>query len=389
MFRAGPVVEVKELAERLAAVAGSDLTRLTEGEVTELVVESHRALAIAEAVHTAAVARLDVTRAFEPEGARSAASWVAWKCRIPAGRAHGTAKCGRALRSMPVTEAAFLAGQLTSAHVRVLARAQKLAPELFAEHEAYLVEQSQTLRFSHFERVIRYWCHRAAPDDVEDEALTRYESRTAHCSTTFENMVAINAMLEPVGGQIYARELARLEQQMFEADWAEARGRLGERALPGDLCRTAAQRRADAMVEMARRSAAMLPGAKEARPLLSVFIGEGTLARICELSNGAVVTPGEVLPLLRDADIERIVFDGPSRVLDVGVRQRLFTGATRRAVEVRDRQCAHPSCDIPAERCEVDHDVPYPQGGLTVQDNGTCRCPFHHRWRHRQDPPPS
>ena len=143
------------------------------------------------------------------------------------------------------------------------------------------------------------------------------------------------------------------------------------------------------MVEMARRSAAKDPAAKDARPLLTVLLGEKALDRICGFSNGTVLTPGEVLPLLCDADVERVVFDGPSRVLDVGVRQRLFVGATRRAVEVRDRACVHPSCDAAAEECQIDHVEEYEDGGLTVQDNGVCRCPFHHRLRHRRGSPPS
>jgi hypothetical protein len=100
---------------------------------------------------------------------------------------------------------------------------------------------------------------------------------------------------------------------------------------------------------------------------------------MCELSNGSVVTPGELLPVIEWADLERIVFDSPSRVLDVGVRQRVFRGATRTAVLARDRWCAHPSCDVPAERCEVDHVIPYAQGGLTIQGNGRPKCPYHHR----------
>ncbi|MGH9247583.1 MAG: hypothetical protein ACRD29_25395, partial [Acidimicrobiales bacterium] len=41
--------------------------------------------------------------------------------------------------------------------------------------------------------------------------------------------------------------------------------------------------------------------------------------------------------------LERVVFDGPSRVIDVGPHRRLFDVATRRSVEVRDRECFHPS----------------------------------------------
>jgi len=82
--------------------------------------------------------------------------------------------------------------------------------------------------------------------------------------------------------------------------------------------------------------------------------------------------------------VERIVFDTPSRVTDVGVRRRIFTGATRRAVEVRDQQCFHEYCEIPAEACEIDHVEPYAAGGLTTQANGRAACAFHNRQRHRR-----
>jgi hypothetical protein len=49
------------------------------------------------------------------------------------------------------------------------------------------------------------------------------------------------------------------------------------------------------------------------------------------------------------------------------------TPGLRRAIEVRDRHCQHPSgCDVPAEECDIDHKVPYSEGGLTTQGNGRC-----------------
>ena len=107
-------------------------------------------------------------------------------------------------------------------------------------------------------------------------------------------------------------------------------------------------------------------------------------ARICELANRTVVTPGSLVAWLDQAWIERVVFDGPSRVIDVGVHRRLFDGATRRAVEVRDQECFHPSCEEPAEDCQVDHIEPHSWGGPTVQDNGRPACGFHNRARHRR-----
>jgi hypothetical protein len=146
-----------------------------------------------------------------------------------------------------------------------------------------------------------------------------------------------------------------------------------------DLRRSARQRRADAMALMAARSAAKPPGATEPRILLQAMVGESSLKRMCELTNGQVVTPGELVPLLPWAELERIVFESPSRVLDVGVRQRIFRGATKTAVLASNRECVHPSCDVPAERCEIDHVNPYAEGGLTVQDNGRPKCKYHHR----------
>lgn len=89
-----------------------------------------------------------------------------------------------------------------------------------------------------------------------------------------------------------------------------------------------------------------------------------------------------------DLDVERIVFDGPSRVIDVGVRTRVFTGGLRRAVEVRDRHCAFPGCEIP-EQCQVDHIIEWANGGPTSQENGRLLCPAHNRQRPGRTTPPA
>ncbi|HET7489778.1 MAG TPA: HNH endonuclease signature motif containing protein [Acidimicrobiales bacterium] len=82
-----------------------------------------------------------------------------------------------------------------------------------------------------------------------------------------------------------------------------------------------------------------------------------------------------------------MVFGPASRPIDVGMRRRLFAGATRRAVEVRDQGCRHPSCDEPAERCQVDHVLPWAAGGPTTIANGRLACGPHNRPRNRRGPP--
>ena len=86
-----------------------------------------------------------------------------WKCAMCRARASACVVTARALRSMPLVEAAMLAGDLTMDHVRLLAKAQATAPEAFAEDgEERLIGLAGVLRFSQFETAVRYWCHRAA-----------------------------------------------------------------------------------------------------------------------------------------------------------------------------------------------------------------------------------
>lgn len=385
---ARPFEELLRSTRALLAEANRrDLTELTDGEVVEATELTAEVAKLADAAHVRAVGRLDVSRAWADDGSRSGTAWVAWHCHVAKGRAGVVLKCARQLRDMPRTEAAMAGGRLGIDHVRLLANAHRADPDAFLDDEERLIEAAERLLFSGFETLIRYWIYAHAPDDSEVDAATVHDQRRVDASRSIDGIIFIDAMLDPITGEIFLRELERLGQELFEADWAEARERLGEAASAADLRRTPKQRRADALRVMAERSAAKPADATEPRVLLHVIAGDRSVERMCELSNGTVITPGQVLTLLGWADVARVIFDGPSRVLDVGARQRLFTGATRTAVEMRDGFCQHPSCDVPAERCEIDHILPFEEGGLTVQANGRCYCPFHHRWHHRRSQP--
>jgi len=51
----------------------------------------------------------------------------------------------------------------------------------------------------------------------------------------------------------------------------------------------------------------------------------------------------------------------------------------RHLVMVRQRRCAFPGCRQPARRCDLDHTIPYHQGGLTCECNLAPLCRRHHR----------
>jgi hypothetical protein len=337
-------------------------------------------------VTTRATAAFDAGGEWASDGARTAAAWVAGRCKLSSSSARRRVRLGRALRHLPATEAAWLAGAVGEAQVSALARARTPATEeAMARDEEMLVGEAERLRFESFARVLAYWSQVADPDGVEADAERERDSRRVHLSQSFGRSWFLDGLLDPISGAVVDNALRRIEQEVFDADWAEARGRLGEVATVADLGRSAAQRRADALVEMARRAGAVPEGARRPEPLFSVVVGYETFAgRMCQLANGTVVSPGSLVPWLDQAWVERVVFDGPSRVVDVGQARRAFTGATRRAIQLRDQQCFHPLCDEPAERCQVDHVEPWAAGGATVMANGRAACAHHNRDRHRR-----
>jgi len=298
---------------------------------------------------------------------------------------------GRQLRYLPACEEAWLDGGVTSQHVAVIARLRRPATAVaLARDEELLVGHARHLRFEAFCRTVAYWEQYADPDGADADEERRAARRGVQLSQSYAGMFFGRIALDPVRGTIVSDELERRTRRLFEADWAEARSRLGREPTVGDLVRTPGQRRADALVEMALAARLAPADGRRPAPLFTVLVGYETLhGRICELANGTVLSPIALVPWLTRADIERAVFTPDGRV-EESERARLFSGATRRAIEVRDRRCQHPYCDAPASECQADHVVPWAEGGLTTQANGRLACGFHNRLRQRprRRPPP-
>jgi Domain of unknown function (DUF222) len=293
---------------------------------------------------------------------------------------------------MPATAEALAAGDISPRHAMVLASlAGGRTAEYFVRDEALLVAHARNLLWADFVRAIEYWRQHTDPDGTERDADHDQALRRVHLSPGMRGTGILDAMLTPLGYATVDAALRRVEQELFEADWAAARAEHGDAATACHLTRTPAQRRHDALVELATRAVTAPAHGKRPRPLISVFVGYETFkGRICQLAGGTVVSPGTVASLLDEALIERVVFDGPSRVIDLG-RARRFTGAVRHALEVRDQQCTHHGCDQPAERCHGDHIHAWAAGGTTTLDNGQLRCGYHNRWRWQHpdpNPPP-
>lgn len=328
----------------------------------------------------------DARRAYADDGSKTAAAWMARATNCAPSEARALARHGRRLPHMPFTRRALQAGAISERHAQILGRLhtspRKPVTDAFAEAEEMLVGYATDLYFDDFLAAVRYWENLIDADGAEDQAASDHAARRFHISEIWRGNWALDGQLDPLSGEEVFTELSRREQELFRHDWDEAKAIHGDNTCLDHLARTPAQRRADALVEMARRSAAKPPDAVEPRPLLVVHLGNETLNRMCELASGTVITPGRLVPLLDRADIQRIVYAGRSRrITDLSERARFFTGPLREAILLRDRRCQHPGCRVPAHNCEVDHIKPRSKGGLTTQDNGQPECGHHNRFK--------
>ena len=111
------------------------------------------------------------------------------------------------------------------------------------------------------------------------------------------------------------------------------------------------------------------------------------LARIGHgmLDTGLTLSPDTVWRIACQANIIPAVLGTTGQVLTLGRERRLFTGAIRRALILRDGGCAFPGCDRPPRWCDGHHILSWLLGGRTDLDNGVLLCGHHHRLIHHSE----
>jgi hypothetical protein len=354
----------------------------------ESIVDLERLFAQLGCFVSRAVASFDAAGEWAPDGARTSVAWLDTRCHVPKKEARGQLRRGRATAHMPLTTQAWLDGDIGSAQVDVLAKLRTPVTEAaFERDEEFLVEKAKEMKFETFSCVAAYWGQLADPNGTSESEMERRARRDVFLTSSMDGMWHGEMRLDPISGAIVSGELERLERELFETDWAEARDELGRDPKLHELARTSAQRRADSLVEMATRSGTAPADGRRPRPLFSFLVGYETLReRISQLAQGQVLSPDSLLGWLDGADFERAIF-APGKRVEVSITSRLFTGATRRAIELRDQQCTHEYCDVPADACQIDHIIPYTRGGPTNQENGRVHCGFHNRQRNEGPPP--
>ena len=181
---------------------------------------------------------------------------------------------------MPHSAEAFAAGEITSDHVDLLAAAK--ASGARQPLPATKRNWSSCAR----RRGTPTPCgrsttgsYRVDDESAEDEAERVRQGRHLSVGTGWRGEVVLKGVLDPVGGAVFEEELHRLCEQLRLQDERDG------------TIRTVQQRRADALVEMAMRSATAPADGLRPRPLFTVMIGIEPFTKLCELANGTVVAP--------------------------------------------------------------------------------------------------
>jgi hypothetical protein len=347
------------------------------------------------------VRALEADPGWAAEGFRTVASKVAYECNRSRGTVRRQCRDARQLAGLPMLADAVAAGEVTGDAARLILRADTAdGHDQLVRDEEMLVAQAGALQYHEFAQAMRYWTQLADTDAADEDAARRQSDRAVHASRTYDGRIRVDGWLDPIPGAEWLAELERLEEKLFETDWAEARDRLGEAATRVDLARTAGQRRQDALIEMGRRSASFSGDgpAPKGRIVVNLHMDHATFIaelarltgepveyptdRLCELDDGTVVAPSEVLNAALGGEVRRIVFGADGHLLDFGRARRLFTKPLAAAIGARDRRCCEPGCLLPAARCQVDHVTEWHEGGPTSTGNGEMACPFHNVWKH-------
>lgn len=302
------------------------------------------------------------------------------------------------------------------------------------EFAPILLHHAEQLPYADFSACVERFVAGADPDGTHDARDDAIEHRNAHVGD-LGGMVDITAH---GGDGLTTAELIAIHQQFTEAEYRAdidaRRAEHGDNADQHPLARTAAQHRFDALVTIFRLAETSNGVGTTTDPLVNVIIDADTWTQLladsglapttsldgehldpftglarpadlldeladspgrleqrrCETTTGVALHPHDVLRAALAGHVRRVVVDANGVVIDLGRRQRLFTGAVREAAKLLIIRCEHPGCGLPADFCDVDHATEWANGGPTNQTNSRIRCGGHnvdktrHRWQSKR-----
>ncbi len=365
----------RDALERLASAIDELASTELPGRVGPELIELERLRARLDAQVSRRVAVFDRSLECTLSGHRSAAAWMADRCRVAAVEGHARVRVARQMAECDSARRAWERGAITTRHVEVLARCRHAAKAdaEFAAFEGAAVSVAKTSRPEALAGVCVRWREALdadrQPEDPTSAAEQRFEKRGLHASETIDQMVAIDGVLDPATGEMVQTALDIAIEQ----------------ARVNDDPRTLPQLRADALGAICEHFLTHRePGTNRPHILLHVdattMSGEGV--GLCATERGTIIDAATAQRWACDAIVQRVLIDG-AVPLALGRASRTFTAAQLRAMAARDLGCRWPGCTQPPSRCQGHHLEWWERDfGSTDLDNGALLCKFHHRLLH-------
>ena len=344
---------------------------------------------------------------FAADGHRSMKAYLRAPLTCSGAHASRVRRRARAAAELRGVGEAWLDGHIGSDQVDAVAKrhANPRVRDQLPESMPMLLEHAEHLEHDDFEAVLTRWEMFADLDGAFDESDASLRDRDA-CVTASESGLEVHAH---GGDALRAVQMESIFERFVEAEFRKDSDARSSDIDP--LPRTAAQRRADALVELfgaaeAASKAGLTPVLPA--PVVNILFDAATfgetmhrhglsgstdplgvgpvdiLDRRCSTSSGVALHPDQALSAALDGRVRRVVLDSKSVVIDHGLRQRLFTGASRDAARLTTTACHHSGCRIPGRWCDVDHLQPALHGGPTDQHNAGLLCSWHNRHKHRR-----
>ncbi len=329
---------------------------------------------------TAELAARGITR---PRTGHRTPAFLAVEHHLDRTDAHRRVRLGTFCRDFTTLADALRAGDLTVAHVALVASVTnpRNHDALHAAQD-HLIDAAAGVRFERWADEVRALARHADPDGDEP----RPDRRSLTWGRTGD--------LLRFRGQLTGDD-ARVVEHLLDthADRLFRRARTVETATDGELpAPTRARLHADALVDLVRRGATTTdPTATVADISVVVPVDHPTLTGTTDHLDpldptwqardhrGQHIADLLLTPRLCTADITPVIIAvRGGEPLHVGVTQRLATRAQRRAAAVRDGGCVFPGCDAAPNWCDQHHVVRPTDGGSTDPDNLASLCRAHH-----------
>jgi hypothetical protein len=367
-----------EVMASIDSLAARDVYATPAAALVDEVVELHRQLARLQGQITRRVAALDHITAGRIEGHVTTAAWLRDACSTTHEYAADLVRTSRVLDARSACAAVLQAGSMSYVHARVVTSTlTDLPPDSRDTAEPILLEAAQQLDPGRLRSVGLRLRETINRDHVQRTANRDHARRRLHVSRTLDGMVILDGLLDAETGGVVLSALMPLSKPLNPDD-----------------TRTPAQRRADALVEIAEHTlrTGETPTVGGRRPTINVSISLPSLRKEPGTSGGELDWGGDITAeaasrLSCDSTVRRIILGPHSQPLDVGRAKRLVTPAQRTALAARDGGCAWLShnntrCTRPSWWCDAHHIIPWAAGGATDLDNLRLLCRAHHRRAH-------